>query len=88
MSVSRSGFYAWMVRPRSQRDRENAELTTKIKEVFAEGRQVYGTRRFKVTTDSRHTYPVAPNLLKRQFHVADPNRYWAGDIAYIPTQNG
>ena len=34
-----------MVRPRSKRDVDNAELTAKIKEVFAEGRHVYGTRR-------------------------------------------
>jgi putative transposase len=31
---------------------------------------------------------VALNLLKMQFHVAAPNRYWVGDITYIPTKNG
>lgn len=45
-------------------------------------------RKFKVTTDSNHNKPVAPDLLKRQFHVARPNRYWVGDITYIPTRNG
>lgn len=45
-------------------------------------------RTFKVTTDSRHTLPIAPNLLQRQFHVTQPNRYWAGDITYIPTASG
>jgi putative transposase len=45
-------------------------------------------RKFKVTTDSKHSHFVAPNLLQRQFHVAKPNRYWAGDITYIPTRNG
>jgi transposase InsO family protein len=45
-------------------------------------------RKFRVTTDSNHNRPVAPDLLKRQFHVAAPNRYWVGDITYIPTQNG
>lgn len=45
-------------------------------------------RKFKVTTDSKHTLHVAPNLLQRQFYVAKPNRVWAGDITYIPTQNG
>jgi transposase InsO family protein len=45
-------------------------------------------RKFKVTTDSKHTLHVAPNLLKRQFYVAKPNRVWAGDITYIPTRNG
>lgn len=45
-------------------------------------------RKFKVTTDSKHKLPIAPNLLKRQFHVAAPNRYWVGDITYIPTKKG
>jgi putative transposase len=45
-------------------------------------------RKFKATTDSNHSQPVAPNLLARQFHVAKPNRYWVGDISYIPTQEG
>lgn len=45
-------------------------------------------RKFKVTTNSKHSLFVAPNLLKRQFYVAKPNRVWAGDITYIPTKNG
>lgn len=44
--------------------------------------------KFKVTTDSKHNKPVAPDLLKRQFYVAAPNRYWVGDITYIPTKKG
>ena len=31
-----------------------------------------GKRRFKVTTDSNHDLPIAPNLLDRQFTVAEP----------------
>jgi transposase InsO family protein len=46
-------------------------------------------RRFKpTTTDSKHALSIAPNLLNRQFSVAAPNRVWAGDITYIPTQEG
>ncbi len=40
------------------------------------------------TTDSRHASPVAPNLLNRQFTVAEPNRVWGSDITYLPTQEG
>ncbi len=40
-------------------------------------------RRFRVTTDSDHCYPVAPNTLNRQFSVDAPDRVWAGDITYI-----
>jgi transposase InsO family protein len=45
-------------------------------------------RRFRVTTQSRHPYPVAPNVLDRQFAVAQPNRAWAADITYVPTGEG
>ena len=45
-------------------------------------------RKFKATTDSKHSLNVAPNLLQRQFHVAEPNLVWAGDITYIPTRKG
>ena len=40
------------------------------------------------TTDSAHHQPVAPNVLDRQFAAASPNRKWAGDITYIPTDEG
>jgi len=48
-------------------------------------------RRRVTTTDSRHAYPVARNLLERRFspqEVARPNRFWCGDITYLPTQEG
>ena len=39
-------------------------------------------RRFKVTTQSGHNLPVHPNLLNREFSIAQPNRVWLGDITY------
>jgi transposase InsO family protein len=45
-------------------------------------------RKFKVTTDSKHNKPIAPNLLARKFDVNSPDKYWVGDITYIPTNNG
>lgn len=45
-------------------------------------------RKFKVTTNSNHKLHVAPNLLQRQFFIAEPNRVWAGDITYISTKKG
>jgi putative transposase len=45
-------------------------------------------RKFRVTTDSRHDHPVAPNRLDRQFAVAAPNTAWVADISYIPTREG
>jgi putative transposase len=46
------------------------------------------TTRKPQTTDSRHGYGVAPNVLGREFDVAQPNAAWAGDITYLWTQEG
>jgi putative transposase len=46
-------------------------------------------RAFKViTTDSKHSYPVAPNVLNRQFWALGPNEKWVSDITYIATREG
>lgn len=45
-------------------------------------------RRYRSTTDSGHGRPVAPNLLARQFEVAEPNRAWCADITAIWTLEG
>jgi len=45
-------------------------------------------RRYKVATDSRHSFHVAPNVLNRQFDVQTPNTVWTADISYVWTQEG
>jgi putative transposase len=45
-------------------------------------------QRFILTTDSKHSLPVAPNLLNRQFNPAQPNQVWTTDITYIWTLQG
>jgi transposase InsO family protein len=45
-------------------------------------------RRFRATTDSRHPFPVAPNVLARQFAQSAPDVAWVTDITYIPTGEG
>lgn len=45
-------------------------------------------RKFKVTTDSKHKLPVAPNLLNREFDVAEPDQVYVSDITYIWTNEG
>ena len=45
-------------------------------------------RRFRVTTQSDPTHPVAENRLQQDFTAEAPNRRWASDITYISTQQG
>ena len=42
LGVSRSGYYDWKDRLPSKRDRENATLTEKIREVHERSRGIYG----------------------------------------------
>jgi transposase InsO family protein len=56
-----------------------------------DGLRARSTRRYRVTTQSAHAQPVAPNRLDRQFAIATvprPNRVWAADITYLPTGEG
>jgi putative transposase len=45
-------------------------------------------RRFKRTTDSLHSFPVAPNLLDQDFTASGPNEKWGADISYVWTKEG
>ena len=45
-------------------------------------------QRFKATTNSKHSHPVAPNLMERDFTASAPNQKWVADITYIPTREG
>jgi putative transposase len=45
-------------------------------------------KKSKRTTDSRHNWPVAENVLARQFSPERPDEVWASDITYIWTQEG
>ncbi len=121
LSVSASGYYAWVDRPLSKWAQEEARLEVEIKAAHKRTRQVYGAeklqydlaeygiqvgicrikrirrklgihckqkRKFKATTDSKHTLPVAENILGQQFKVTEPNKVWTSDITYVPTDEG
>ena len=45
-------------------------------------------RKFRQTTDSNHAYPVAENVLDREFDPEEPNTSWVADVTYIPTREG
>jgi transposase InsO family protein len=123
MRVSRSGFYDYLDRynPDNNNRPEEAELRSRIKEIFDQSRASYGSRRivkeldndgrkigrykvrrimrqmglkaktpkrFKLTTNSRHSFAVAPNVLDRNFDVDTPNKVWTADISYVWTFEG
>lgn len=54
----------------------------------AHGIKARSKRKFVNTTDSRHSLPIAPNLLQRNFTASAPNQVWTGDITYIATDEG
>jgi transposase InsO family protein len=45
-------------------------------------------RKFRQTTDSNHPYPVAENVLDRNFDPEEPNASWVADVTYIATREG
>lgn len=121
MRVSRSGFYDYLCRFLDDNGPGEAELKSRIKEIFKKSGSSYGSRRivkeleaeglqigrykvrrimrqlnlkakiprrFKLTTDSKHSFPVAPNILDRKFDVDAPNKVWTADISYVWTFEG
>jgi putative transposase len=120
LEVTRSGFYAWLLRPCCNRRMEDRKLTLEIRALFEKSKRRSGSpkitdalrkngrkisrkrvfrlmrkeglrpcirKKYRVTTDSRHSYPVAPNLLNRHFTVNRPNCVWVSDITYLRVCN-
>lgn len=83
------GSYGW---PRTWRELHGQGIRVGKRRVQTlmqrHGIRAKAERRFKVTTDSNHDLPIAPNLLDRQFAVDAPNKVWVGDITYIATDEG
>jgi len=52
------------------------------------GIRAIGKRKYRVTTNSKHNYPVAENLLNRDFSADYPNEVWLSDITYVWTSEG
>ena len=50
--------------------------------------KVVRTHKYKKTTDSKHSFPFAENLLGRDFMATAPNTKWVSDISYIWTREG
>ena len=52
------------------------------------GLKAIQAKKFKVTTDSNHSKPVAPDLLEQDFSAAAANQKWTSDITYVWTDEG
>ncbi len=52
------------------------------------GWRAKAARKYKATTNSKHSLPVAPNLLKQDFSAERPDQKWVSDITYIWTDEG
>ena len=46
------------------------------------------TRKFRITTNSNHKYPIAPNILNQNFKVSRINQVWVSDMTYVQTNQG
>ena len=78
--------------PRIHEDLKDAGHKTSRKRVARlmneQGLAARRKKRFRRTTDSNHSLPVAENILDRDFVVDEPNRVWVTDITYIWTREG
>uniref|UniRef100_UPI0035B54F2B IS3 family transposase n=1 Tax=Peribacillus tepidiphilus TaxID=2652445 RepID=UPI0035B54F2B len=53
-----------------------------------EGLRSKTIKKYKATTNSKHSLPVFENKLNQEFKVDQPNKVWVDDITYIPTAEG
>ena len=53
-----------------------------------QGLRAKAARKFKATTNSNHSLPVAENLLQQDFTAPGRDQVWVGDITYIDTAEG
>jgi len=61
----------------------------RVARLMRKGGYVARTRkRYRITTNSTHTFRKAPNLLNQGFQAERPNTIWCSDITYIPTKDG
>lgn len=67
---------------------QNYNRKTVAASMKRQGLRAKAAKKFKATTNSKHTLPVAPNLLQQDFNTSIPNQKWVGDITYLWTDEG
>jgi len=87
-SNSREVYGARRIKEDLVKDGESISRARVSRIMKLEGLESKTKRKFKATTNSNHDRPVAPNLLNREFDVAQPNTVFAGDITYVHTDEG
>ena len=121
LNVSRSGYHNYLRRRFNCRETDEVIILEKIKEIYRNSRELYGSpriyqelrrrgltinkkrvvrimqkygiraktkKKYKVTTNSIHSYPVARNLIGQDFRTTGSNKIWVSDITYIWTKEG
>lgn len=121
LKISSRGYYKWKIRTISKKALKKNQLKQKIKTLYFEFKQRYGSpritaelqalgyqisritvakymkelglksklrKKFKVTTDSKHNYLIAENVLDRDFKATRISQKWVSDITYIQTKEG
>ena len=63
-------------RPRVARLMKKENIRSKVK------------KKYVITTDSKHSFTVAPNLVNRNFVTETPGEVWVSDITYVRTMQG
>jgi putative transposase len=83
------GEYGWPRMHKELQDRGLRIGKERVRKLMAEhGIRAKTKRKFVVTTDSKHSLPVAPDLVQRRFTPPAPNQLLCGDITYIQTDEG
>ena len=121
LKISSRGYYKWKKRSISKKALKKNKLKQKIKTLYFEFKQRYGSpritaelqalgyrisrvtvakymkelglksklsKKFKVTTNSKHNYLIAENVLDRDFKATRISQKWVSDITYIQTKEG
>jgi len=94
--LHRSGFYAWLTQPLSNKAIEDKRLLKLINESYlASGAKVMRVNKLRAQIGYKRRYikggetgKIAENILARKFNPDEPNLVWVSDITYVRTYEG